>query len=188
MGLADWFNRWRHTKGYGVHSPLAFRIVKHVMKPRRDVVYYGEEQLQASAPGNHGEAGDCRNLRRARILLRLVAELQPSYVWVSPGIPDIYKEAVMLAGCVIRIYDGELFPDEVAKADMIVLYDYNLRKPVWRKIMAPGKSVVAFNVKPGIPEWIREIMKGGVLLEGKESILAVNTRDEAVHCYNISKF
>lgn len=181
MNLTELFSRWRHTKGYGVHSPLAFRLVTHVVRPRRDVIYYGEERLDASSL-------PYREIRRARILLRLVAELQPSYVWGSPDLPQIYADAIRLAGCVVRVYDGELYPDDFSKADLIVLNDFKPKKAEFRKMLAAGKSLIAFDVKPKVVEWACQLLKGGVLLEAGKSLIAVSTRDEAAHIYRISKF
>ena len=181
MNLAERFNRWRATKGYGVHSPLAFRLIQRAIKPPRGIAYYGEEKLDVSPLPRF-------MVKRAGILLRAVAELQPSYVWFSPGLPEIYQEAIRLAGCVIRVYDGTLFPDEISKADMIVLNDYKIKKTELRKILAPGKALVALGAGNKFQEWVAEILKGGILLDAAGSLIAVSTRDEVSHIYKISKF
>lgn len=187
MNLIELLRRRRATKGYGVHSPLAFRLLKHVIRPQRDVVYYGEEKLARLADVASG-AVSFRQLQQARVLLRFVAELQPAYVWMSAGMPQIFHEAVRMAGCVVRIYDGELFPEEMSKADMIVAADCKLKKTELRKIMVPGKSMISFGVAPKKMDQVRSLMKGGVILDGKESIIAVNTRDCDAHIYSISRF
>lgn len=180
MKLTERFHRWRATKGYGVHSPLAFRLIQRVVRPPRDVVFYGEEKLEDfQLPRTM--------IRRARILLRFVAEQQPSYVWTSPGLPEIYSEAIRLAGCVIRIYDGALFPDDISKADMVVFNDGKIKKSELRKILVPGKSLIAFGVRPKVLEWTAQLLNGGIMLEAVDSMIAVCTRDEASHLYKISK-
>ena len=181
MGITDRFSRWRHTKGYGVHSPLAFCLVQHVVKPSRNTIYYGEEKLDAADL-------PYKLVRRARILLRLVAELQPSSVWISPGMPELLSEAIRLAGCVIRVYDGELYPDGLSESDTVVLYNYKLKKTELRKIMVAGKSLVAFGIQSKAMSLIAGLLKGGVMLEAIESAIAVNTRDEAAHIYKILRF
>ena len=179
MTLGERFRRWRATRGYGVHSPLAFRLLGRVVRPSRNVVYYGEEKLQLSDE-------PYSMIKRARLLLRLVAELEPSYVWTSPDLPELFTEAIRLAGGVIRIYDGGLFPDEMKKGDLIVTANYRLKKADLRKIMVAGKSIIAFDVKPNFKKWIRELLKGGVSLDAVESIIAVNTSDPESHNYYIS--
>lgn len=178
--------RWLATKGYGVHSPLAFRLVRHVIRPPRDVIYYGEETLLYGPEASKGL--DTLTLRRARILLRFAAELQPAYVWTSPGIPDIFTEALRLAGCVVRIYDGAVFPDEIYEADMIVTAGRRIPKKALRRLLRPGRAVATFGLKPENLQAIADSMSGGVVLEGRESLLAVNTRDEFLHYYKIRRF
>ena len=190
MKLAERFHRWRATKGYGVHSPSAFRLIRHAIRPRRDVIYYGEEILEdlSSESDSQAARGKVRKIQlsRARILLRMVAELQPSYVWISPGLPALYTEAIRLAGGVIRVYDGAIFPDEISMADMVVLHDCNPKKSELRKIITPGRSLAAFGINHKTALRVEELLKGGVLLEAVDSLFAVCTRDEAAHVYRIS--
>ena len=37
-----WYRRWRHTRGFGVHSPFAFRLVTEAIHPPRGYAYYAE--------------------------------------------------------------------------------------------------------------------------------------------------
>ena len=180
MRLSERFKRWRASKGYGVHSPLAFRIVKTVVRPGREYSYYGEERLRV------GREAPLLT-RRAELLLRFVAQLQPSYVWVSPAMPEVFKEAVRLAGGVVRLYDGDVFPDDFDKADMIVLYGTALKKAQLKKLMSPGKSIVGFDLNARFLSWIPELMSGGIVLDAAGSVMAVNTGDSTVHSYKISK-
>ena len=173
MRLAEWFGRWRASRGYGVHSPLAFRIVKRVVRPDRGVCYYGEEALHDA---------------RAKLLLRFVAEMQPAYVWVSPGMPENLLEAIRLAGGVVRLYDGAVFPDDFDKADLVVLYRFELKKAQLKKILTPGHSLIGFGLKPRFIAWVGDLMKGGVILDGAGSLMAVATSDPALHSYRVSRF
>lgn len=180
MTLIERFYRWKASRGYGVHSPLAFRLIKNVVRPERGVIYYGEERL-GETEGLYG-----RPLARARLLLRIVAELQPAYVWVSPGIPEYFLEAIRLAGGVVRIYEGDVFPDEIAKADLIVLCSYNLKKALLKKIMQGRKAIVGFDVKRSLEEGLEAVMKSGVILDACGNIIAVGSDEGQLHTYKIS--
>ena len=179
MKIRERFQRWRARKGYGVHSPLAYRLIRRAINPSKDYSFYGEELLRDS--GAYG-----KSLRRARRLLRLTAELQPSYVWLSPSSPQIFHEAVRLAGCVVRIYDGKIFPDELARADLVVLgAKPRQTKAQLAKIMLPGKALVAFDCDPAFIAKVKGAMKGGVIIDGVSFLTAVNTSDPALHAYGI---
>lgn len=36
------YKRWRHTRGYGVHSPFAYRLITEAIHPKHGYVYYAE--------------------------------------------------------------------------------------------------------------------------------------------------
>ena len=40
---------WRHTRGFGVHSPFAFRLVTEAIRPSRGYAYYSELEPGMSA-------------------------------------------------------------------------------------------------------------------------------------------
>lgn len=188
MTLKEWWKRWRATRGYGVHSPLAFRIVKNAVRPPRDVVYYGEERLDFfEESGKKGKKvhPDFHTLRQAKFLLRLVAELQPAYVWLSPKLPMVFREAVSLAGCVVRIFDGKLFPTELDNSDMAVLYFDRIKKKDLQKFLRPGHSLIGFGLSRSFMDSVKSAMPGGIILEGTDSIVAVATPDPAVHSYRL---
>ena len=45
--LGAWIRRMRHRRGFGVHSPLAFRVVKEVLWPARDYGFYDENAIRS---------------------------------------------------------------------------------------------------------------------------------------------
>lgn len=181
MTLRERYLRWRASKGYGVHSPLAFRIIGNVIRPPRDVIYYGEERL-AALPASW------TLIRQARILLRLVAELQPAYVWCSPKLPEIFIDAIRMAGGVVRLYDGATFPDDIDRADMVVLYKARLTKQRLAKLMKRDVTVIGFDLKPQMLNYLESAFAGGVMLDGVKSAIAVNSPKDAPHNYKISRF
>lgn len=181
MTLKEWFYRRRATRGYGVHSPLAFRIVKNVVRPPRDVRYYGEDRLLLSD-------ASLREIRQARMLLRFVAEMQPVTIWAGSKLPDLFIDAIRLAGGVVRIYDGKLFPEAVADADMMVAYGSGVKKEVVRKFLKPGKSVIGFSQKPSFLKGILAAPGGGVVIDGVDGVIAVATGDPVRHIYRVSRF
>lgn len=70
--IRDFINRWRHSKGYGVHSPLGFRIVTECVRPPRGYAFYIDDVLDAKYSGMPDEK------RFARISLRLENLIYPA--------------------------------------------------------------------------------------------------------------
>ena len=172
------FVLWKRLRGYGVHSPEAFRLVQRVVKSPGKVCYYGEEVLST-------RDADSRLLRQARLLLRLTAYLQPAFVWTSPGIPALMTEAVSLAGEVIRIFDGKVYPDKTDEADLIVVYKKPLTKSVLDKAIAAGKSIVAFEVPEKFVETAFSRLKSGVFLEWRTGFILEPIADSEKYHYPI---
>lgn len=67
-GLWQRFTRWRHGRGFGIHSPLAYDLVMSTLRCRYG--YYGD----AVVDGLFDTADD---RRRGRALLRIAARFNP---------------------------------------------------------------------------------------------------------------
>ena len=75
----NWIRRWRHTRGYGVHSPLAYSIVKECVRPDKKYGFYSDAYLDF-------EYHEDRNgLRLSKLALRLINLLRPKRVWIPGG-------------------------------------------------------------------------------------------------------
>lgn len=188
MKISERLRRWRASRGYGIHSPLAYRIVKYVVRPDSNVIYYGERRLEDEALSKASSQLTRRQVKRARLLLRLVAEIEPANVWVSPGMPQIYLDAIRLAGCVVRIYDGAVFPGEIKDADMVVADGGRISQKEFKTFMQPGRTFVGFGLRESFIRFLSVQVKGGILLEGDGSAIAVITDDGQLHQYEVSRF
>jgi len=69
--ISDAYKRWRHTRGYGVHSPFAYSLVKSVVHPGRGYAYYAYEEIDNSLE----RTSLPHSRRESRILLRLASFL-----------------------------------------------------------------------------------------------------------------
>ncbi|MDE6301480.1 MAG: hypothetical protein K2M19_07165 [Muribaculaceae bacterium] len=99
MGIGEWYKRLRHSRGFGVHSPFAYRMVREVLAAPRGCAYYAESAL------------DRRDLRR---LYRILVELHPCEVIIyAPSEREKILRAVVLealprggAGAPLVVIDG----------------------------------------------------------------------------------
>lgn len=69
--------RWRHTHGFGVHSPGAFALLNQVVRVKEP--YYGYFDVDAALVGYphvKGLKSDCR------LLIRLIGRLEPVHVTI----------------------------------------------------------------------------------------------------------
>lgn len=178
MGLYDRFKRWKRSKGFGVHSPEAYRMVRRVIRPRKEFAFYGEEHLDLSEAPR-------RLVRQAKLLLRLTAYEQPSFVWTSPSLPEILLEAIREAGGVIRIFDAKLFPGEIGKSDMVVVYRGKLTAAQLAQTLVPGKTLVAFEVGKPFMQSVMKRLEKGIILEWRNGLIAVPRLDSEKYVYSV---
>ena len=85
--------RWR-SKGHGIHSPLAFRMVTEVL--RQDYSFYAFGHLDALPDNTVTPA-------MRRLIHRLTCEFRPSTFWIDPSLQSTsVGEAVRTASSLAR--------------------------------------------------------------------------------------
>ena len=94
QSLLKIYRRWVRGRGFGIHSPFAYRFVTEVLRQR--LPYYGYADI----------SGD----PRIRLLFRLVVEFRPEHVSILSAHPTLLRQAVRRASnrCVISC--GENVP------------------------------------------------------------------------------
>ena len=124
--LKDWIRRWRHTRGYGVHSPLAFRIVKECIRPDERYGFYCDPYLDFE----YHE--DRRGLRRARMIIRLLHLLRPAHVWM----PDADKRIVTAIRMIMPKLRMATHKECPKDTDFIIAFDRKDIAALWHKMDA----------------------------------------------------
>lgn len=75
MGIASAYKRWRHGRGYGVHSPLAYDLVMNTLQEH--CAYYCYDRLDNAA------ADSTISPRRLRLIFRLLVRFNPHSVAIT---------------------------------------------------------------------------------------------------------
>ncbi len=108
-----WWKRLRHSRGFGVHSPSAYRFIREVICER--LPYYGYEQADRRA--GEWPLGGQKSLR---LWLRLCAHFSPDAIAVCIG--SAARDCV----CSIAAQTcpkANLLPRSVADAGLIIMCD-----------------------------------------------------------------
>ena len=162
--------RWRHTRGFGVHSPFAFRLQQQVVRPG-DVTYYGYRDIDQALDEN----ASTRIRSEARMLLRLAVFLRPKSVFLSHGAHPAYHSAVKAAGSAITI---ERRPHRAASCDLICFRADALPLEEMTAYLADGEHALAV---VDIPDgWVRSIadsMPEGLVIHSLRNALFIVRRD-----------
>lgn len=106
-----WLQRLRHGRGFGVHSPWAYRFIREVL--RESLPYYAYPEVDALARAADWPGGR----EQARLLMRISAFMQPCVAAVGSAPLSAAAGRIVALGCTAATVRAEITPD----ADFIVL-------------------------------------------------------------------
>lgn len=105
MQIAKRFRRWRHSRGFGIHSPYAFRFVCEVLNQSGTYGFYAYEELEQRMRQLRVRS---ISRRRLRMLFRVVVELRPATVSVVAAEPlaELLRFVVAKAAPHAQVVEG----------------------------------------------------------------------------------
>lgn len=129
-------SRLRHRRGFGIHSPYAYTVVKNIIAPSRGYAYYCERRPEIM------NADRCdREVRIARMLMRWCAAQGCRKVRAGDGVPALLLQAMTIAGAdVARYWVG----DNYADVSVIVLSAGDISLPQLGEMLADEQSAMIF--------------------------------------------
>lgn len=128
-----WLCRFRHRRGYGVHSPFAFGLITGVIYERTP--YYKYKELlteEKNSPLRKYPRWSEEPRRVKRLLFRLVNYVQPTTL-VDAGVPSassLYLKAAKEGTDYLAASElSDLFLESGVPVDFLYLHDY--RRPAF---------------------------------------------------------
>ncbi|MCH5235942.1 MAG: hypothetical protein J1E16_11675 [Muribaculaceae bacterium] len=178
-----WYLRWRHSKGYGVHSPYAYRFITEVLRPG-NYGYYAYDHL--TTLNRNFKEHRSSFFREARFLIRLAIFLHTKRIITYK---HKYPEAQIVAKALGKVYfccesggnisfkEGDLLilPPGIAKGNEIVEKAIELNVPVF-----------AINPSTEVRNLLEFPIKNGVLFTGVSKILLIPRQQMEYVAYYIS--
>lgn len=93
LALARRYKRWRHGRGFGIHSPFAYDFITRTLRER--LPYYGYDDIDAARGCAWSEP--LLPARRLRLLFRILARFNPPVVAVVGEPADTVLTATFTA-------------------------------------------------------------------------------------------
>lgn len=171
--------RWRHSRGYGVHSPFAYDLVDRAISPG-NYAYYGYSAIDRTLLSPMTVSYP-RERHDARLLLRILVALKTKVLFIYPPDQPVFASAGRGAGCSVVEMSSQTIPDCDNPSDsfLLVRNEFPLKGGCigW---LTHGGALMVVDPTPGARSRITRWNGGGLLLEGTRIIIAV-PRQEMVH-------
>ncbi len=178
--LAEAYKRWRHTRGYGVHSPFAYSVVKEVIRPGRRYAYYGYEDIDCAL----GRGEGVRARRMARTLLRLAAFLDTDRVFM-PNSHDTTPYRTALRAACSRIHITSAM-HEAESCDLICSTgEYIPLERLVCLLRQPGRTLALRDAPDGWAGILFDSIGEGLMFHGRKNVLIFSRPDMQKVSYSI---
>lgn len=165
--VSEAYRRWRHTRGYGVHSPFAYEVVKGAVRPGKPYRYYAYEDID-----NALESDNRRRYRReARLLLRLAAFLGARSAFIPQHTVNAFRIALLGADSRMKVNSSL---SEAADCDLVCSNRDYVPLDTLRPLLADHRKVLLLRRLPeGWREKLFDFMTDGLMLYGKENAIII---------------
>lgn len=163
--LSDIYKRWRHSKGYGVHSPYAYKIVTEVIQQPKGYSYYGYDKIKGLSQR--------KERRFLRMLLRLASYTDIGSVYLNKSKKNKpIKDTLLSANSEIKIIPEKAFIND---ARLIMAQGDELKIEQMQDLLdRPGRILLLRQPSPGIESQLFEALEEGVMFYSPSMILIIS--------------
>ncbi len=179
--------RWRHRRGFGVHSPFAYDIVTTAINPG-SYGYYGYEEIDRILLSAAEYGGALR--KDAKLLLRLLIHLRSRRLLLPSSAPGLTKSvmtaAAKAAGVASHIFKEGKAP-KASPGDFLLFNGHTtlMTTDELRDRLQLGTAMMITDPTPGQIAWLYDSSRNGVIFEGTRLILAIPHPDMAFVAYTM---
>lgn len=165
--LAKRYKRWRHTRGFGVHSPLSFALLNAVVRPGHNYGYYGYTDIRHAAVNNRG--GEERD---AQMLLRLAAFLKAEHAYLPPHSGALYATALRGANSKIVLHRGI---ESLSRCQLVCSSgDHVPLAKLCQYIAEPGRAIALRDIPEGWRDALFDSLNEGVMMHGQKNVIILS--------------
>ena len=174
--------RWRHSKGFGVHSPFAYDFVINVVSPG-PYAYYGYHDIDRliRLPGYERYAR-CRN--NFRLILRMIVNLKSRRLLLYPEINPIYHSVAHSASVKADIFD----PENVGgydSTDLLVISGEFPSAETISRTLDRGTAIVGIDPGFHLRSALETPRPRGLLMTGNHIVIAIPRKEMAFTSYTM---
>lgn len=161
MSLSESYKRWRHTRGYGVHSTFAYRLLTEAITC--PYAYYGYSDVNRMFDPRQRHS---RTAERARLVLRLAAWLRPDSYALTDSRAAVLKTAM-------RVGHKAAKPVAVANSSLVISPNGGQSLDALASAVVRGASVVAFEISEEASRSLVDKLTEGVAFIARDALILV---------------
>lgn len=172
MGMENLFRkylRWRHSKGFGVHSPYAFGFVEEVLNPR-DYALYGYHDIDA-AFFNEGSPGNISR-KEIRLILRILVFLNTKRILTFTSAAKEFRVLEKILNIPFVNLDKETGLN-ISSCDLVMIDQSEYGPEPIIKALNCKASVLAIKPDKELKSLMEKPLNKGVLFAGNKHYLLV---------------
>lgn len=175
--IASEVNRWRHRRGFGVHSPSAYVMMTDVVRPSRLYGLYSYYYLDCLLERMSAPSAMLMKAReRMRLLLRLCCHLAPSSLKITADKTATPLTAKLL-GELSRLSGVTTCGENTAPGLWVIAATEDNRDRIckmqeeMKEALAQGAAIVLLDKATSISESLFETMSGGIRIELRDMVI-----------------
>lgn len=181
MSIFKAYIRWRHSRGFGVHSPYAYRFVTDVVRPG-DYGYYSYQEIYGHLKGK--EAHDHHLTRLVKFIIRLAVFLKARRVVAFGAGWRAGEIAAKALGVRYVSKPGKDF--QFGKEDLVLIHKGSVTTGSVEKSLEKGAAVLAMDASPEVRKVLDTPRERGVLFRGKRIMILIPKEDMGYVDYDIA--
>ena len=171
------FQRLRHSRGFGVHSPFAYRFVTDVIRPGQ-YGYYAYDAIDATSDIHP------RLASQAKWFVRTFIFIGAGRVILTPSLNTAPSLAAKALGIQFEELSKATNPDFL-KGDFLIIDSRECRANLIESAVDSEIPVLALSPGKPLREIMSKPMRNGLLLSAGNKILLIPRKEMAYTSYKI---
>lgn len=183
--LGQPYLRWRHSKGFGVHSPFAYNLVMNVVSPGK-YGYYGYDEIEAVFP-DRMTARERRIRLDARLVLRILVNLGLKRMIIVGESHPSFKKAAESTKVNFK-QTSHLSKMNPGKGDLVIIFQEWPKEESFSPsaFLEKGVTILTFDLPLQMDVLPSPPMKTGLCLRDKRIVLWVPNENMAFVDYTVN--
>lgn len=176
--LWEGYIRLRHSRGHGVHSPFAFRLINDVFLPG-NYGYYAYARIEKTCRKNSDTAD------RMKFIFRLMLFLNSRQL-ICDGENDALRVVAQSCGIKAVFLKNNSVFERMQPGDLWILDNKDIDPSLVAKAIDSGVNILAYQPQAEIRSLLESPLSTGLLMTGKCSVLLIPREEMAYTNYTVS--